>query len=241
VRPLRLLLALVGYRLWIHYRSDRRPAERSEPDDGSELALAKTLLSHVAGLLHGQLRDSDQLDLKALGLAAADAAVLALFVTERESLTYWWIPAIPLVTGIVYLIGAVQPRQFDTGPDTAEFRRINTGLSPAEIADQMLADLLEGISRNEPILEQKLRRFQRGYLLLLTGLCLCVVFAFVGHHRDGTIRGDGRPTTAPAQAASKTYGDPYDRGEGLDRRAHQHHQEVTIFNSARCGSRKHRS
>lgn len=100
--------------------------------------------------LDGQFRDSDALDVKALGLLGADAAALAVLVATHDALSrLWWIPAVGLGIAGMLLLAAVWPRTMDSGPDWRRFYDRWGGAIPAQAARQMLVELLAAVETND--------------------------------------------------------------------------------------------
>jgi hypothetical protein len=142
-----------------------------DPVRDDERAILHMLLPRAQGRIDGQLRDSDALDSKALGVLALDAAAIALLVAVREALGHlWWIPSLALGLAGVFLLAAVWPRHFDLGPDTRAFyERMRTSTELVALR-QMLAELLAAIEENDARTPDKGRLFKVGFALVVIGL-----------------------------------------------------------------------
>jgi hypothetical protein len=71
--------------------------------------------------LEMQFRNTDALDVKALGVLAADAAAIGVLVATHSSLNrFWWIPCAGLAVAGLLLLISVRPRELDQGPDIFE-------------------------------------------------------------------------------------------------------------------------
>lgn len=72
--------------------------------------------------LDNQFRNVDALDLKALGVLAADVAALGVVIATHGGLNrLWWLPAIGLAVAGALLLVCVWPRALDEGPSLREF------------------------------------------------------------------------------------------------------------------------
>ncbi len=137
----------------------------------SQRTLAELIIDRAQGRLDGQLHDNDALDVKALGLIAVDAAVLAVLIAAHGSLDrIWVIPAFVLaVAGFLFLC-ALWRRRFDAGPNWREFYE-DYGWEPFEdVARQMLSDLLAAIEWNTEHGRRKDALYGAGFAASLVGL-----------------------------------------------------------------------
>ena len=76
-----------------------------DPIRDDERAILHMLLPREQSRIDGQLRDSDALDSKALGVLALDAAAIALLVAVRDDLRLlWWIPSLVLLGSLAVAV-----------------------------------------------------------------------------------------------------------------------------------------
>lgn len=148
--------------------------------EADELALLEQLVPRAQGRIDGQLRESDALDGKALGVLGAAAAAIALLVAVRFDLSrLWWIAAAALGASAVALLATVWPRTFDVGPDPRRFYETMAGSTRVEAAAQMLAELIAASEHNAGQLPGKRGLFKAGFALLVAGLLLSLLVALV--------------------------------------------------------------
>ena len=146
--------------------------------EADELALLELLVPRAQGRIDGQLRESDALDGKALGVLGADAAAIALLVAVRFDLSrLWWIGAAALGASAVALLATVWPRTFDVGPDARRFYETMAGSTRVEAARQMLSELIAASEHNAVQLPGKRRQFKAGFGLLVAGLLVSLIVA----------------------------------------------------------------
>jgi hypothetical protein len=127
-----------------------------------------------------QLRDSEVLDAKALGVLAADAAVIALLVADHRELNrLWWIVLVGLGVAALVLLWVVWPVKLDAGPRTDEFYKRFATAPPIEAQRQMLGELFAGFEANSGRLPAKSDRFKVGFALLVVSLIGAVVVALL--------------------------------------------------------------
>jgi hypothetical protein len=148
--------------------------------EADELALLELLVPRAQGRIDGQLRESDALDGKALGVLGAAAAAIALLVAVRFDLSrLWWIAAAALGASAVALLATVWPRTFDLGPDPRRFYETMAGRTRVEAARQMLSELIAASEHNAGQLPGKRRLFKAGFALLVAGLLGSLIVALV--------------------------------------------------------------
>jgi hypothetical protein len=123
--------------------------------------------------LEGQLRDSDAVDVKTLGVLAANAAVLGVLIAVHSAIdVLWWIPATGLGLGDLLLLCAVWPRALDAGPDWRVFYGRWGASTPSDAGRQMLSELLDAIDRNDIRARDhygKVILFKAGFVLTAAG------------------------------------------------------------------------
>jgi hypothetical protein len=150
------------------------------PHEADEQGILDMLVPRGQARIEGQLRDSDALDAKALGILGVTAAAIALMVAVRHDLNrFWWIPTAALGVAAVLLLAAVWPRTFDVGPDVRRFYEVMGGAPRLTASRQMLLELLAAIDQNDRELPHKRRLFKAGLVLVLALLGALTV-ALVG-------------------------------------------------------------
>jgi hypothetical protein len=155
-------------------------AEERSAAEKDELSLLELLVPRAQGRIDGQLRESDALDGKALGVLGADAAAIALLVAVRFELSrVWWLAAAALGASAVALLATVWPRAFDVGPDPRRFYETMAGSTPVQSARQMLSELIAASEHNAGQLPRKRRLFKAGFALLVAGLLAALIVALV--------------------------------------------------------------
>jgi hypothetical protein len=154
--------------------------EEPRATEADELALLELLVPRAQGRIDGQLRESDALDGKALGILGADAAAIALLVAVRFELSRaWWIAAAALGASAVALLATVWPRTFDVGPDPRRFYETMAGATRVQSARQMLSELIAAGEHNAAQLPGRRRLFKVGFALLVAGLLASLIVALV--------------------------------------------------------------
>lgn len=150
--------------------------------DDSDLALAETTLRAAEDLFQAELDTADTIDLKAVGLLAADVAALAVVVTFHRSLaSWWWLAAILLAVSCVCFFFVLWQRNWELGIDPTEFWQRNRHRSRLEILEDALAVIERNREHNEPFLESKADWFSYGYWSLFLGLASLVGTLFHVH------------------------------------------------------------
>jgi hypothetical protein len=138
----------------------------SSPAHGIEL-----IVDRAQARLDGQLRDSDALDVKALGLLAVDAAALGVLIAVHEALgRLWAVPAAAFVVAGLLFLAAVWRWEADSGPDWRQFFEAYGRKSAADIARQMLSDLLATIEWNDAHSRPKSWLYDAGFVATTVGL-----------------------------------------------------------------------
>jgi hypothetical protein len=130
--------------------------------------------------LENQFRNVDALDVKALGVLAADVAALGVVIATHDTLNrLWWLPAVGLAVAGVLLLVCVWPRALDEGPSLREFFVAFGGGSYHAASIQMLGELLAAIEENERRTPFKGHVFKLGFELLVLALAATFVVALV--------------------------------------------------------------
>jgi hypothetical protein len=117
---------------------------------GDEETVVQMLVARAEARLAAQRRETDALDLKALGLLGADAVVVGVLIAVHDAVNrFWWLPASGLAVAGVLLLATIWPRELDTGPRWQTFyERFGSGTA-LEVARYMLAELLEALDAND--------------------------------------------------------------------------------------------
>ena len=158
---------------------ERTAAVEAAPSD--EQAILDMLIPRAQSGIDAQLRDSDALDSKALGVLGVTAATIALMVAARDDVhPAWWIPTAALGVAGLLLLAAVWPRTFDVGPDPRRFYEAMAGRTRLDASRQMLAELLAALDRNNRRIPDKNRLFKAGFALLIPALVGCLVAGVSG-------------------------------------------------------------
>jgi hypothetical protein len=117
---------------------------------GDEETVAWTLVARAEARLAAQRRETDALDLKALGLLGADAAVIGVLIAVHDAVNrFWWLPASGLAVAGLLLLATIWPRDLDTGPRWQTFYETSGSGTALEVARHMLAELLEAVDAND--------------------------------------------------------------------------------------------
>jgi hypothetical protein len=158
--------------------------ERPAPGGGGpsdEQAIVDMLIPRAQSHIDAQLRDSDALDSKALGVLGVTAATIALMVAVRGDVhRTWWIPTAALGLAGLFLLAAVWPRTFDVGPDPRQFYEAMAARTRLDASRQMLAELLAAIDRNNRRVPDKNRLFKAGFALVIPALVGCLAVGIAG-------------------------------------------------------------
>jgi hypothetical protein len=158
---------------------ERPPAGGGGTSD--EQAIVDMLIPRAQSRIDAQLRDSDALDSKALGVLGVTAATIALMVAVRHDVhRTWWIPTAALGLAGILFLAAVWPRRFDVGPDPQQFYEAMAARSRLDASRQMLAELLAAIDRNNRHVPNKSRLFKAGFALLIPALVGCLAAGVTG-------------------------------------------------------------
>jgi hypothetical protein len=145
-------------------RGRRRKHDRRASDP-------RLLVPRAQARIDGQLRDTDALAAKALGVLGVDVAAIALMVAVRDDVaSLWWMPTAALGVAGVTLLAAVWPQRLDIGPDTRRFYETMGASTRLDATRQMLSELLAAIEENDRRLPGKARLFKAGFALLIVAL-----------------------------------------------------------------------
>jgi hypothetical protein len=122
---------------------------RCAADDDDE-AVTEMLVVRAQSRLDAQVHALQGLDLKALGLLGADAAVAAVLIAVHDAVNrFWWLDVSGLAVAGVLLMVTVWPTKLDVGPSLRAFYDTFGSRAPLDVARQMLAELLEAIDAND--------------------------------------------------------------------------------------------
>jgi hypothetical protein len=148
---------------------------------GDEQAILDMLIPRAQGRIDTQLRDSDALDSKALGMLGVTAAAVALMVAVRNDVhPSWWVPSAVLGVAGLSLLAAIWPRRFDVGPDPRKFYEAMATSTRLDASRQMLSELLATIEENDRHQPGKNRLFKAGFAVLVVALLGCLGVALTG-------------------------------------------------------------
>jgi hypothetical protein len=125
---------------------------RRAAGSGEEIVV-QMLIERAQSRLDAQLHALQWLDLKALGLLGADAAVAGVLAAVHDAVNrFWWLNATGLAVAGVLLLIVVWPRRLDTGPSLRAFYETFGGGAAVDVARQILAELLETIETNDRVI-----------------------------------------------------------------------------------------
>ncbi len=148
---------------------------------GDEQAILDMLVPRAHARIDAQLRDSDALDSKALGVLGVTAATIALMVAVRDDVhRTWWISTGALGLAGLLFLAAVWPRAFDVGPDLRRFYEAMAARTRLDASRQMLSELLAAIDENNRRLPEKRRLFKAGFAVLVPALVGCLAAGVTG-------------------------------------------------------------
>ena len=161
------------------------PAEETpvarDTDASDEQAILDMLTPRAQSRIDAQLRDSDSLDGKALGVLGVTAAAIALMVAVRAAVNeVWWLPTAGLGAAGVLLLASVWPRTFDLGPDPRRFYEAMATSTRLVASRQMLSELLAAVDANDRHLPAKNRLFKAGFGVLVVSLLGSLGVALTG-------------------------------------------------------------
>ena len=143
---------------------------RAAGDD--EEIVVQMLVARAQSRLDAQLHGSQWLDLKALGLLGADAAAAGVLAAVHDAVNrFWWLDVTGLVVAGLLLLAAVWPRSVDHGPNLRAFYEAFGGGAAADVARQMLAELLEAIETNDRVIGTQKPEMLIELSLVLIVLC----------------------------------------------------------------------
>ncbi len=139
------------------------------------------LIPRAQSRIDAQLRDSDSLDSKALGVLGVTAAAIALMVAVRAAVSeLWWLPTGALGIAGVLLLASIWPRTFDLGPEPRRFYEAMAMTTRLAASRQMLSELLAAVDANDRHLPNKNRLFKSGFGVLVAALLGCLAVALTG-------------------------------------------------------------
>jgi hypothetical protein len=130
-----------------------------------------------------QLGDSDALDVKALGMLAAEGAAVALLVASHDDLyRLWSLSAVFFGLAAVCHLVVIWPKKFEIGPDlAASYESLKATPGATFVYPQLLTELLGSIAlNNEKHLPRKILFLRLGFALFVAGVVTGIVFALVG-------------------------------------------------------------
>ena len=143
----------------------------SDADD-----VIRLVVERVQGQINAQLAADDAVDLKALGVLAADAAAVGVLVASHPSLNpFWWVPMAVLAAAGLVLLVVVYPVELETGPRWTEWYATFGGGAFGDVGRQMLVDLTDVLDKNKRIMRRNGIVFKVGFAMMLAGLIGCVV------------------------------------------------------------------
>jgi hypothetical protein len=158
-------------------------SEATKPTASDQAAILDMMIARAQGRIDTQLRDAEARAAKSLGVLAVDAAAVALLIGVHTDLSRFW----PVPTGALGIAGlgllwVVWPAKLDTGPDTRAFFETFGGGFELATKQQMLADLLAAVDRNDT--DSRLRRsnqvFRWSFVLLVVALFGSFAVALTG-------------------------------------------------------------
>ncbi len=150
-------------------------------DASDEQAILDMLIPRAQSRIDAQLRDSDSLDSKALGVLGVTAAAIALMVAVRAAVNeLWWLPTGAVGGAGVLLLASIWPRRFDLGPDPRRFYEAMATSTRLAASRQMLSELLAAVDANDRHLPGKNTLFKAGFGVLLGSLLGCLGVALTG-------------------------------------------------------------
>lgn len=135
-----------------------------------------------------QRANDDTLDVKALGIIAADLALIALMVAAHDSLAQWWlVPTFALGVAAVLLTYVIWPRQYDNGPDLAAFYTREKDAAANDARRQMLSELLATNAFNTAVFPKKSHYFKVACVIAAAGIVGALASAIprYSEERDG--------------------------------------------------------
>ncbi|HEY3921995.1 MAG TPA: hypothetical protein VGL76_07755 [Gaiellaceae bacterium] len=138
--------------------------------------LIRLVVDRVQGQINAQLAADDAVDLKALGVLAADAAAVGVLVASRPSLNpFWWAPMVVLALAGLVLLFVVYPVELETGPRWTQWYATFGGSAFADAGRQMLVDLTDVLEKNKRVTRRNGIVFKAGFVTMLVGLIGCVI------------------------------------------------------------------
>lgn len=133
--------------------------------------VVELVVEQATARIENQFRNVDALDVKALGVLAADAGALGVLVATHDQLdSLWWLPACGLAAAGLLLLLCVRPRSLDEGPNLREFFETFGGDPYPKVGLQMLGELLAALETNEKRMPFKGQVFRVGFLILVLSL-----------------------------------------------------------------------
>src|SRR5438477_6253685 len=107
---------------------------RCAADDGDE-AVTQMLVARAQSRLDAQVHALQGLDLKALGLLGADAAVAAVLIAVHDAVNrFWWLDVSGLAVAGLLLMVTVWPTKLDVGPSLRAFYETFGSRAPLDVA-----------------------------------------------------------------------------------------------------------
>jgi hypothetical protein len=143
------------------------------------LRVIESVVDRAQAQLDAQAAANDALDLKALGVLAANVAGIAVLAAVHESVELWWLPILFFGVGVGFLLAVVWPIDTYAGPSWDLWYARFGALDPTAAGRQMLVDLLAAQTHNSTATRRKGRWFKFGFIGTFVGFGLTVMVAVI--------------------------------------------------------------
>jgi hypothetical protein len=164
--------------LWAWFAAARTGVEGKEDPEVDLAEVNQMLVDLALSQVERQLASSDSYDTKATAILATATVFIAVVVaTAHDWGPIWWVPIVGSMVSALVAVIALMPRDFDPGPNVAEFYSKHGDDKRIHATAQMISELQVSKGKNQRALTGKRQLFTAAVVALLaTLLCSGVSF-----------------------------------------------------------------